>query len=71
LTYCSARMAMIERDELKQLMQNGPKILGESENYFSGLRIGVRATTASLADYHEWNLNEIHGSGVVTDGACS
>ena len=46
-----------------------------ASNPSPGLRISVRTTTASFADYPDWNLDELAASArggiVVTDGACS
>ncbi len=66
-------MAMIERITL----QSNPLESSEkkdSNEFYPGLRISIRATTSSKADYPEWRLDELKKSmseTVVSDGACS
>ncbi len=62
-------MALIERITLPL-----PEAVTESGSFLPGLRISIRATTASLPDYPQWNPEELAGTTeetLVRDGACS
>ena len=64
-------MARIERDEQKKLIQSDPQTAVEAESYLAKIRISVRVTTASFADYDDWNIEGYRFASLVTDGSCS
>jgi hypothetical protein len=69
-------MAMIERITLsaQEALNSNEMDYNLSGLGLPGLRISTRATTSSLSDYPEWNVEDLYQRDremLITDGTCS